>query len=345
MGQIFGNPETIKRVRDAKAGDIAVHVNMDAIEQLPDEYESTIVEVDYNIEHDFADVGTESKPSYYPMVHFMNKIAEKRGIEGYGESVIELIYEDVNISLMEISDEPCIMKLKVGYIVKKQGAIMQEDGKMKPSSIRVGMYNAWEECSLLWTKEEMYTEGYAKKGKYPPQYATKWKRRYHFKQQIDKALGIADSVAWSKCIRELTGLQTGYKAGDLKEGKFYFAKIRRSKNALKAETAARLSAIAQGHSQIEQKTEQLFGEQKPEPEFEAPKPKDSRLELISILNAYVKEKLITKEVGESVTGLIGWLESDNKAEDNTKYWNAAINVLKKVESTIPAEGKIDHKFY
>ena len=354
---IQGKKEIIERVKEAKPGDPAVYVNMDAIEQLPDEYESTIVDVDFDIKRDFAFVGSESKPSWYPTVFFMNRIADKRGIIGHGEAVVEAIYEDVNVSLMEMCDEPRIMHMKVGYKVSKQGAVLQEDGQFRPCSPRTGMYNVWEECCLLWTKEEMYTEGYSKAGKYPNKYDTKWKRRNHFQSEMDKALGIADSVAWSKCIRELTGMQTGYSTDDLKEGKFYFAKIRRSKLAIKAESAARLSAMSQG-KQIERNPQELlFGptEQKEEVVYETkkeifdpppPEPQKTKREIfINLIEAYRKENIIPEDAVETINNVYNWLVKNKEAENDKTFWPKAIAILQSLEKVIPEVGRISHTLY
>lgn len=361
---ILGKKEIIDRVKNAKPGDPSVYVNMDAIEQLPEEYESTIVDIDYDIQKDFSNVGTKEKPSWYPTVFFMNNIANKRGIVGYGESIVETIYEDVNISLMEMCADPHIMKMKVGYIVKKQGAVMQEDGVLMPCSPRSGMYNAYQECCLLWTKEEMYTEGYTKENKYSNKYDTKWKRRNHFQTEMDKALGIADSTAWSKCVRQLTGMQTGYTTADLKEGKFYFSKIRRSKLAIKAESAARLSALSQG-KQIDRKPQELlFGptetpapqneteqiidfpieeEVKKEPDFKS-KPKWQQY--IELIDHYAKENIIPDDKLETVEGAYKWIDSNKEnSEKKEKYWQRAVTILMELEKVIPDVGKMEHSIY
>jgi hypothetical protein len=370
---IQGKKEIIERVKKAKPGDPAVYVNIDAIEQLPDEYESTIVDVDFDIKRDFTNVGSESKPSWYPTVFFMNRIADKRGIVGHGKAIIETIYEDVNISLMEMCDEPKIMHMKVGYKITKQGAVLQEDGVFRPCSPRTGMYNVWEECCLLWTKEEMYTEGYTKPNKFPNKYDTKWKRRNHFQTEMDKALGTADSVAWSKCIRELTGMQTGYTTEDLKEGKLYFAKIRRSKLAIKAETAARLTALSSGKQIESQPQELLFGpdtqagqesvpheqamQQSPiefptaEPEpvkQEPPPPAPKWRQYIAVVDVYRKENIIPEDAKSALVGAYNWIKKmQDKAETDTggKWWNQAVQILKTLESVIPEVGRVEHTIY
>jgi len=294
----------------------------------------------------------------------MNIIAAKTGIEGIGEAIVEAVYEDVNISMMEMSENPVIMKMKVGYLVQKRGAFLQEDGKMKPSGLRIGMRNAWEKCCKSWAKEEMYTEGYTKKSQYPPKYNTKYKRRYHFQSEIDNALGIADSVAWSKCIRELTGMQTGYSTEDLKEGKFYFAKIRRSKLAIKAESAARLSAISKGINA--EKTSLLFGttEQKevvPDPvpvpesepnfpkiEFFEPKVesvKTRREQFIDLIEGYQAQNLVPNDAQEPIDAILKWLKESSEAEKNIKYWERAIGIMETLEKVIPEVGRIEHSLF
>jgi len=350
---IQGKQENIDRVKKAKPGDPAVYVNMDAIEQLPDEYESTIVDVDFDIKRDFTNVGSESKPSWYPTVFFMNRIADRRGIVGHGKAVIETIYEDVNISLMEMCDEPKPMHMKVGYKITKQGAVLQEDGVFRPCSPRTGMYNVWEECCLLWTKEEMYTEGYTKPNKFPNKYDTKWKRRNHFQTEMDKALGTADSVAWSKCIRELTGMQTGYSTEDLKEGKLYFAKIRRSKLAIKAEAAANLSRISKGIEAPEPAailfapTEEPVQEVFPGTEEvkKAEPVKSKREQFIAVIEAYKAENIIPEDAKVNVEAVYKWLKAFPKAEDDKEFWPKAIQILRTLETVIPEVGRIKHDIY
>ncbi len=45
MSKIYGDENTIKKARDAKPGDTISYVNWEAIDELPDEFESRIEKV------------------------------------------------------------------------------------------------------------------------------------------------------------------------------------------------------------------------------------------------------------------------------------------------------------
>ena len=67
MAKIYGDQENIKYARSAPAGARDVYVNMDAINDLPEEYEATINCVEYDpkrLADSFSNVGTEKSPSW-----------------------------------------------------------------------------------------------------------------------------------------------------------------------------------------------------------------------------------------------------------------------------------------
>jgi hypothetical protein len=153
-------------------------------------------------------------------------------------------------------------------------------------------------------------------------------------------------------------LVTGYKSADLVSGKLIFAKVRRSREILQAESAARLSALSKG-IEAPAVTAALFGpssaEEVPEdepirevepeaPEFETEPEQTKRDELIATFRHYVNESLIVPESSESVNNVVAWLEKDQKAEESTARWNKSIEILKYVESKIPEEGRLTHGF-
>ena len=358
MSKIKGKKESIKRVMEAKAGDPSVYVNLEIIDQLPDEYESVIVEIEYDIKKDFTNVGSDTKPSFYPTVFFMNDIADKCGISGYGKVDNQTIYEEVNESVMEMASTPVIMKRKCGYMVTKVAAALQEDGTLRPGSARTGICNAWQECVNTWTKEEMYTEGYTKDAKYPSKYDTKWKRRLHFQNALDKAYGMADSKAWSKCVREYTGMQTGYSPEDLKEGKFYFSKIRRSELAIKTEAAARYAGLSQGQQQepvnllfaptdTPQEPVNRTPPTEPDPFAEDQEPEKTNQEkFIETLESYISNNLIPENFTQYASGVLTWLKKlDNAETADPGKWSSGIDRLKNIEAKIPEEGRINHGLY
>lgn len=348
MSNIKGDQSTIDRIEKAKPGDASVYVNLDAIRSLPDLFEAHTAVLEYNIDDDFTNVGTQKQPSYYPKPKLFYSIAEKCGISGTDYASVESIYEDVDISEMNMSDVPQITRKKVGYKVVKQSQKLEEDGGQRISSPRSSSQNAWDDCLQLWAKEEAATEGYnpelLSKDNYGNlqysytyngqkkfkkcMYDTKWKRKVHFHAELDKAEGKADTKAVCKTIRELAGLKTGYTPGDLKEGKFYFVKITRSELDMKMESAARYAGLANGNQEAKQVTRALFSENsspepeinitpqadvtpepEPEPEKEAEK-KGFEITVNSVLDFIKKnvDNISDAEKAEKGRKIISWLE-------------------------------------
>jgi len=365
MGKLIGDPNVIKEARGKPAGDRSVYINWDAIRDLPPQFEVAVTEVKFNpkdLAADFSDVGNGT---WMPQPHLMYEIAEACGIAGGDTSATEPLIEEVDINdmLMKPLDaEPTYRKMCVGRQVRKFSTRMQEDGTLARSSVCTSAYNVWERCVESWSKEELYTDGYTKAGKYPPKYDTPRKRKAHFDGEMKFAHAKAETKAHLKTIRELAGLVTGYKAADLASGKLIFAKVRRSREILQAESAARLSALSKG-IEAPTVTAALFGpssaEEVPEdepirevepesPEFDIePEPaqeQTKRKELIATFRHYVNEGLIVPESSESVNNVVAWLEKDPKAEESTARWNKSIEILKYVESKIPEEGRLTHGF-
>ncbi len=382
MSKIIAEKGVLEYCQQAKPGNKAVYVNLDAIiNDLPDQFEVILSEVKFdpnNLENDFTNVGTKKKPSWYPQTDLMYAIAKARGVSGKSsDTITEVIYEQVDISEMYLSDVPQIIKKKTGYIIKKVSTVLQEDGTVMPSSVRHGVFNAWEEAITLWHKEEKATEGYNPKllKEYPSgdkyyeylydgkkqqkslKYDTKWKRTCHFDDLLDVSLGQADTKAHLKTIRELAGLMTGYATDDLKEGKFIFSKVRKSRGSLKLEQAAHLTRIAQG-GQASPAANLLFG---PEDEAEnnnisdaPPEPKEKDVtpeptpeeELLGIFQSYVNLKELPDDEKQTAVKCIRFLESDPDKDDSyDRLYKKVIAGLKKVELKIDFGNTIDHKFY
>jgi len=283
-----------------------------------------------------------------PALHY--KIAEAKGISGGENSLNSAIYEDVNLSEMTMESTPKFIKMLTGYQVTKFSTVMGEDGTIRRSSPCTIPYNVWNRCVEMWTKEEMYTEGYSKKGKYPSRYDTKYKRKNHFYTELKFAQQKAETKAHEKTIRELAGLMTGYRKEDLSSGRLIFAKVRRSREILQAESAARLSALSNG-TQEQKEQAMLFGPsggtiemvEDTEPEIEIVTP-TNREKLIKALEYYLNEE--TVELNETDTGTVNtmlkWLNDTPDAESNEAYWNKAMGNLKKIESGIPEFTRFEH---
>jgi hypothetical protein len=353
MEKFVGNSEDWKTVRAARPGDPTVYINMDAIDQLPEEFQAVISVVKFNKEQDFTNVGTKATPSWYPGTRIMYDIAEKRGISSAGDLQADPIMEEVDISTMEMENSPRLLKKKVGYKVVKSGTVVQEDGTLRGVS-RVSMENAWDEAVGLWNKEAAESEGYSKtvedqyhrkgyektwNGKkefHEYRYDTKWKRRVHFDNLLDKALGKAETKAKEKVIRELSGLKTGFTDGDLASGKFYFVKIVRSSSVLKLETAARIDALRQGVQPSADPSRLLFEAKEDAPivaQGEAAEP--PREAMIRKLRHYDVNGMIPVAARDTATKLLGWLSDTENASDDLVYWPKAKAVLEEIEKAIP----------
>lgn len=379
MSKIYGDKDTIKQAQNAKPGDSTIIVNWDAIKEIPDQYEVKIAKVEFdplNLDKFFTNVGTKFEPKYYPHIEFMYKIAEARGVMG-SDAISETIYEDVEIDEMNMTSTGQIMKRKkVGYMVKKSAYVLEEDGTTRPSGERISIENAWEECVKAWHKEEKLTEGYSpaivkdgeyeyykkeytgkhimvQNGKYlnavPLKYDTKWKRKCHFDEALDKAHGKADSKAKSKAIREVVGLQTGFLPEDLATGRIIVSRVRRSREILQAESAARLTALSQG-TQEPKAQSLLFGpsggtmeiveDTEPEPE----PVETNRDKLIKALEFYLNEKTVEldDETVKTVNIMLKWLNDTLEAESNDKYWEKAMGNLHAIEKGIPEFTRFNH---
>lgn len=370
MGKIISTPEILNRIKNAKAGDSSVYINYEAIKELPEEFDVQISKVEFKLENDFSDVGNKTfMPT--PALHYL--IAEAKGISGIGNPQIVPIYENVNINEMHCINEYKQINMLVGYRCTKQSTVLNEDGTSRLSSPCTIDYNVWNRCAEVWAKEEMYTDGYKKSGKYPNKYDTKYKRKAHFQSELKFSMQKSETKAFEKTIRELAGLMTGYTAIELKEEAWYFAKIRRSADIMKLETAARLSAIEGGKSQPTKAARQLFGPSKAEEPSqikdvssesptEGPKVgKDISKEKITevkptkqmadILTKYMADEETKKNIADSETvqGLIKWLKGNpditDEKDNGPLFWGKAIAKLKEIEKGMQDFMKETHSLY
>ena len=356
---IIGNEKVIADSKSARPGDPSNMVNWDALNALPDLYDGQVVQVKFNPPVDDKNSGDFSPVGggmYMPSTDLMNRIADARGISGLDMTSVQPIYNDVdwNRMILDFKNLPKLVKMLVGYTVVKQGQVLVEDGTMRISSPCTVSYNAWERVNELWSKEEMYSNGYATQSKYPPKYDNRFKRQAAFDAELKFAERKADSKARNVVIRELCGLQTGYTTADLSKGYFTFYKIVRSSWAIKSEHGARLQALARGVGDHSASTA-LFGPAKEEPvKIEQTPVSDDTADLaaqaaepteriitrdfaIRALEQYLAVSLVPDESKPGVQGLIGWLKATPDAEKQDVYWTKTIGWLKTIEDKIPPQ--------
>lgn len=338
-------------------GDKSVYINFDAINDLPDEYEAVVTEVLFDpkdLEASFSNVGSRNSPSWMPRTELMYQIAEACGISGSDASETGPIIEEVDINPMlmkGIEDPPTYRRMTVGRSVSKRSSRLMEDGSTLWSSLCTSDYNVWERCMDAWSNEELYTEGYSKQGKYPSKYDNIYKRRAHFDSEMKFAHAKAETKAYLKTIRELSGLPTGFASADLASGKFVFARIRRSKALLKMETDARLQALSRGLTGTPGAT--LFGSSDGPSYDELPEPivDEAVIEEVqqdSLIVALFKEYIETvkdKALQESGRKTLEWLESEEDPEANAAYYQKAVANLKAIEESIPEAFRIEHNLF
>lgn len=352
MANITG--DAYKYAQSAPAGDKSVYVNLDAINDLPEEFEAVVTFVTYDpkkLDESFSRVGgSDNNPMYQPKPELMYKIAEACGISGGDESETSPITEEVDINPMlckGLDASPTYRRMAVGRSVSKRSSRLMEDGSLLWSSLCTSEYNVWERCLELWSKEEQYSEGYTKQSKYPPKYENKYKRRAHFDSEMKFAHAKAETKAYLKTIRELAGMPTGYASTDLTSGKFVFSRIRRSKAVLKMETAARLSAISRG---IEQNGNNiLFGNTAPQlpdiplDEDDIP-PQETEIEIVAVFSEYISA-MQDGDLKDRAIATLNWLKSEKDPKSNAKYYKKAIDNLHEIEDATPEAFRIIHKLY
>jgi len=290
---------------------------------------------------------------YQPTPELMYKIAEACGISGSEASESLPIIENIDINPMlckSMEEPPTFRQMIVGRSVSKRSSRIQEDGTSIWSSLCTSEYNVWERCMELWSKEESYCDGYSVASKYPPKYDSKYKRRAHFDSEMKFAHAKAETKAHLKTVRELAGLPTGYKPADLTSGVMVFSRIRRSRETLKLETAARLQAISTGGQSRQlfslppaeniEPSPEIIAEDIPEdiaPEHEIPV-------LARALMQYLDD-VTDPEIKGRMDNAIKWIESDPEYEANTRYYQRSIELLKLIEKDVPKEMRFAHTLY
>ena len=363
------NKDVLKRIKSAKPGDPSVLVSLEALESLPEIYSATIVSIPFSVPNgkesneDWSVVATYPSVMYMPTVNLLSRIADARGVSGLDngtqKQIIQLV--DWNRITMNYSAPPQLVNYPVGYEVVKQGSVMQEDGTERISDPAIIVYNVFERCNELWTKEESATDNYknvtiSSNGTklytaYNKQQACKYdsqaKRLAHLASEMKFAEAKASIKARNLVIRTLCGLQTGYNIEQLKNGCFYIGKILRSNFAIKSEHAARLAGLSKGASIADNASDELYGytgyTEVPEDVTPSETLIETPAEAVTVLDRdtvirkigkYLEFNLVPSDKKDSAVNMLAWLESTPNAEENQKFWNRAVDVLAEIESNI-----------
>jgi hypothetical protein len=363
------NKDVLKRIKSAKPGDPSVLVSLEALESLPEIYSATIVSIPFSIPNgkesneDWSVVATYPNVMYMPTVNLLSRIADARGVSGLDngtqKQIIQLV--DWNRITLNYSAPPQLVNYPVGYEVVKQGSVLQEDGTERISDPAIIIYNVFERCNELWTKEESATDNYknvtvSSNGTklytaYNKQQACKYdsqaKRLAHLASEMKFAEAKASIKARNLVIRTLCGLQTGYNIEQLKNGCFYIGKILRSNFAIKSEHAARLAGLSKGAVMADNASDELYGytgyTEIPEDVtpsetlIETPEEAATVLDrdtVIRKIGKYLEFNLVPSDKKDSAINMLAWLESTPNAEENQKFWNRAVDVLAEIESNI-----------
>ncbi len=340
-GKIVGTAEDKERIKNATPQDTLVLVSLDPLENLPEQYTAKITSVtfDYlNLEKHFTNTGSKNQPSWYPHVELMLDIAKAKGVEKgdtyNSESIIEEV--DVNPLLMKgFESEPTYRKIHVGARVEKNVSALMEDGSSFSSPVCVSEYNAWLRCKKAWSKEEEETQGYTvpldSYGKYknpwgkmvPCKYNNRFKRQSHFDQELQTAQSKADTNSFTKAVRWVAGLKTGYPTNELGSGKFLFVKIIKSVSAINKEQNATLENIRTGGNPSAPAQKALFGTPEPAPELTPepeppaePQGENKTQEAIKFLEKNMDYLTNKKEADSALT----WLKKTPSAHEDTGTW-------------------------
>lgn len=363
------NKDVLKRIKSAKPGDPSVLVSLEALESLPEIYSATIVSIPFSVPNgkesneDWSVVATYPNVMYMPTVNLLSRIADARGVSGLDngtqKQIIQLV--DWNRITLNYSAPPQLVNYPVGYEVVKQGSVLQEDGTERISDPAVVVYNVFERCNELWTKEESATDNYknvtvSSNGiklytAYNKQQACKYdsqaKRLAHLASEMKFAEAKANIKARNLVIRTLCGLQTGYNIEQLRNGCFYIGKILRSNFAIKSEHAARLAGLSKGAVMQDNASDELYGytgyTEIPEDVTSSETLIETPTEAVTVLDRdtvirkigkYLEFNLVPSDKKDSAVNMLAWLENTPNAEENEKFWTRAKEVLAEIESSI-----------
>lgn len=363
------NKDVLKRIKSAKPGDPSVLVSLEALESLPEIYSATIVSIPFSVPNgkesneDWSVVATYPNVMYMPTVNLLSRIADARGVSGLDngtqKQIIQLV--DWNRITLNYSAPPQLVNYPVGYEVVKQGSVLQEDGTERISDPAIIVYNVFERCNELWTKEESATDNYknvtissngtklytAYNKQQSCKYDSQAKRLAHLASEMKFAEAKASIKARNLVIRTLCGLQTGYNIEQLKNGCFYIGKILRSNFAIKSEHAARLAGLSKGAVMADNASDELYGytgyTEVPEDVIPSETLIETPAEAVTVLDRdtvirkigkYLEFNLVPSDKKDSAVNMLAWLESAPNAEENQKFWNRAVDVLAEIEKNI-----------
>jgi hypothetical protein len=154
---------------------------------------------------------------------------------------------------------------------------------------------------------------------------------------------------------------TGYTADDLKDGRLVFAKVRRSADSLRLETAARLDAIRHGivapppvrelfgpQDEVARRADLEFADVKDE-KIDIPEPEKSAVdEMMAVLNVYHEDKVIPAEDIERVKNMLSYLGANPDADISPAkkpFWKKCAQNLAEIEGKIPAVAHKSHRIF
>lgn len=342
-----------------------VFINFDAIDALPEYLEPAFSELKFNpakLEEFFSNVGTKKNPSWYPRTETMYKIAEMQGITGESTKTVEWIWEEVDINIILIKPldaEPTMRKIKTAARVTKQSKILCEDNTYRLSSPETNEFKIFARACIEFLNEEEETENYTKQDKWPDGNKKKYKYDTTIKRQrrlleLEKfAVEQAETKAFCKTVRVLTGLPTGFQTKDLQSGVLVFCKYVKSKRLQKLEIAAQIDAIRQGNTQqIQDTSSLLFGDKQIEPPVaeneifdvqEAPsEPQvDEKTKIKNIMQQYLdeNEEAIIK-VANAKDTIVHYIQEYERLDIEKLK-----EMLKRIEEKIKGIKIIDHDIF
>lgn len=347
-GKIKGSRQLIELVEKATPWDTNIHVNIEALRELPEQFCAQLTRVHFdpaNLEDNF----TEISGKWMPKTDLMYDIAKARGVRGSTFFKAEDVYQEVNVNPMYMKgyeDQPTMRNMHTGCSSTKQAIVTQDDGTEFTGAPCTVVDSFWTECLQAWSKEEEETEGYSKvidgpykikeygrfKDKTGPHYKnskgwimelkynTKWRRIAHYESQKSLSQNMAQTKSWLKCIREQAGLKTAYNAKDLKSGQLIFSKIIKSSESLKMESLTHLSAIKNGNNSTED-ADMLFGEK----EKNVTPEKSPVNELIEFMDKNKDHDKVPENLKTTANQIYDWLKRTPDA-DQSEYWDGAIKV-------------------
>lgn len=357
--KIIGNTQTLQKIQSADSRSLSNYVPNNLSDLLDGtEYIAVASEVKYNpnkIEDYFSPIGGGN---VMPKTEFMYKVGEARGVNGIAEVSQTLpIYEMVDWNRLAGNDPaavPEMVKFKIGYKASKQSWVLEPDGSRRISQVWEVTFNVWDRCCKMWSDN-------------PGKYKTPSSRRAHIDEEMKFAEQKASYKAHSKTIRQLAGMPTGYKKGQLTDGWMTFHKIQSSPEAVKMDRMARRAGMARGSDAPGLAAGKAFGPEAgiaaaalsvpagemavsdtaapPDFQCETEPPAPAPWEILrDTIGEYLTAGYITEEAAKNtVTGILAWCEEKKETAENSEKWADAVTWLYYVEDSMVPDGKaIDH---